>query len=65
MTRFPAEIAANTAGACRFAAMVWAGSDSAPQRAFVPVLDTWAVNAERRAVEAARDEQPDLFGQAA
>lgn len=61
MKRTPAEIALNTAGACRFAAAVWRESDSAAQRAFAPVLDTWAGNAMARAA-AAEDPQPDLFG---
>lgn len=31
---------------------------------FAATLETWAVNAERRAEAAAQDEQPDLFARA-
>jgi len=30
---------------------------------FAAVLDQWAANAERRAVEAENEEQPDLFAE--
>lgn len=49
--------AAFTAAAHRSAAAAWRQSDSAAQRAFAPVLETWAANAERRA----QSDQPDLF----
>lgn len=32
------------------------------QRAFAEVLDTWADRFDRRALEARKNEQPDLFG---
>lgn len=46
-----------TAGACRYAALAFAASESEAQRRFAPVLDQWAANAERRAMP----DQPDLF----
>lgn len=46
-----------TAAAHRFAAQAWAASDSEPHRRFAPVIETWAANAERRAMP----DQPDLF----
>lgn len=49
-----------TAAAHRFAAEAWRQSDSAAQRAFAPVLDTWAANAQARADAPAG--QRDLFG---
>ena len=54
----------HTAGACRYAALVFA--DGAPARSsFAPTLERWAANFERRAAEADRGAlplQPDLFG---
>jgi|GEM_PF-1446159 len=32
---------------------------------FAAILDTWAANADRRALDAEMDHQPDLFGAAA
>ena len=46
-----------TAGAIRFAALMWAEHGADPQRRFAPTLDQWAANAERRAMP----DQPDLF----
>lgn len=48
-----------TAAAHRSAAAAWRLSDSAAQRRFAPVLDTWAANAQLRADGA--PEQKDLF----
>lgn len=48
-----------TAGAIRFAALAFAASESEAQRRFAPTLETWTLNAERRAAP----EQGDLFAQ--
>lgn len=60
--RSPAEMARHTAGAHRFAADAFRASPSPAQRAFAPVLDAWAANADRRGDEAERKEQGELFG---
>jgi len=52
-----ADYARHTAAVCRTEAEVRRPRD--PD--FATVLDTWAANADRRADEAARDDQPDLF----
>lgn len=61
MKPFPSEIAAHAAGAHAYAAEVFRGSPHAGQRAFAPVLDTWAANALARADQAQHDQQQDLF----
>jgi len=50
----------HTAGACRYAALAFAEGTPARQ-SFAPTLDRWAANFERRAADADRGEQPDLF----
>ncbi|WP_420478283.1 hypothetical protein [Brevundimonas sp. FT23028] len=55
MTSSPADTAAFTAGAHRYAAEAFANSPFPAQRAFAPTLETWASNAERRGQPAQRD----------
>lgn len=56
-----ASTALHTAGACRFAAGLWASSDNPVHRAFAPELKSWAARAEARAAASARPEQGELF----
>lgn len=61
MTRLtPAESLRHTAGACRYASLVFAEGSPARQK-FAPDLAAMAERFERRAAEAERGEQPDLF----
>lgn len=57
----PSDSARFTASAHAYAAEVFRGSPHASQRAFAPVLDTWAANALARADQAQHDQQQDLF----
>ena len=60
MTR-PPESHRHTAAVCRGEAEARLSRDPA----FAAVLARWADNCERRARQAEREEQPDLFGEAA
>jgi len=60
--RSPAEVARFAAAAHRREANTRRASPLACQRAFAAVLDTWAINADLRALEAENMGQPDLFG---
>lgn len=60
MTRMP-ESHRHTAAVCRGEAEARLSRDPA----FAAVLAGWADNCERRARQAEREEQPDLFGEAA
>lgn len=44
------------------AADLWSDDGSRPHAEFAPVLQQWAANASRRALEAESVNQPDLFG---
>lgn len=62
---FTAESHRHTAAVCRTEAEVRRQSPHAHQREFAAVLDTWAANAEARALALDTPSQRDLFDRSA